>query len=191
MFYDGLAVDHVIFYSKGKVLHKGRSSFFEDQETNQDITNIKINKPKRANKLNLNREDNFFIIGRRQYNFDKGYIFYINCDLENIKVEETEFKEKFKSDFHSTQYKYKLITANENIFTRYKTRLDEKENLIYDEIEVNSFKVFDEMKEVNTKLGNKRDKIVIALKKINDLGRYEVEKMLKVVNITIKRRVKE
>jgi hypothetical protein len=193
--YNGLQCESLVFYSKGKILYKSNSGFLEDETSKQDVTEIKVkNEFKRALKEDLNRKDNFYLKGRREYSFDDGQVFYINCDLENINIKYTDFEHKFNTETEEVLYKYAVITAKD-LFKRYESYLDKDQKLQYKEIDTESIKVFKESKHIKNKLGLQVERIEKHLKKHTNkhnnpvLSSYDIEKLLRVVNITTKKEV--
>jgi len=88
-----------VIYSKGEILYETRSGWLEDNKSRSDIESFEITIPKRANKINLNREDNFYMTGKREWKHDEGYVLYLNADLEAITLTEGEWELDWENEY--------------------------------------------------------------------------------------------
>ena len=179
LYVNGYQIEKYIFYSDGKILFEFGSCL--ECEKLGDILSMTITEPKKVNKVNLNRSDNFFITGRREYKFDKSFILYINVNLENIKIEDIPFKERWRDEFKITFYKFKKIILNKP-FSYYERSLDENRKLKYVETQKEKGEIilFDKIKNEKLELGLKKDKIFKQFKELNiNISSYEIEKLLK------------
>lgn len=117
---NGKKIESIVIYKDGEILLKTRSGWLEDVKEdfssiyNGDLKEVVIDgEVKRANKENLNRKDNYILRGRREYNFDDGYIIYIYAD--NI-LEQYEYIQKNGTDKYSKGhflYGYKVTLKND------------------------------------------------------------------------------
>lgn len=86
---NGKQVDHIFIYSNNEILFKTRSGWLETPyneqhfDTTKDIFSLDINTPKRANKIDLTRKDNFYISQKNCFN-DTVYVLYINANNFDI-----------------------------------------------------------------------------------------------------------
>ena len=115
-------------YQEGKILYKTDRTYLELNELiqnneiksfyNNRLKSFKIEDPKRAIKLNLNRNDNFYIM-EKVSDYTKGYILYIHAN--NVQVDflgellsfKTEHEQNF-IDAYKLTFKYGF-TINETI----------------------------------------------------------------------------
>ena len=95
----GKEIDKIVIYSKGEILYETRSGWLEDNKSRSDIESFEITIPKRANKINLNREDNFYMTGKREWKHDEGYVLYLNADLEAITLTEGEWELDWENEY--------------------------------------------------------------------------------------------
>jgi hypothetical protein len=162
-------VENLIFYSDGKVNYESRGWIEYDLDGThnylKDLDGLDIAKPKKANKVNLDRTDNFFI--RTTTKYSKGIDLYLfSRDLitfdKEIMCLETE------TDRHYID-RYKLNLVNEGLpqkylYSKYFTRLE------------------------RTETGLKVDAIKAVMDKNNSkIGSYEIEKLLEYFEIVPKK----
>lgn len=115
-------------YQDGKILYKTDRTYLEFEELTQNnelkkyynnrVKSFRIEEPKRAIKLNLNRNDNFYIMEKIS-DYTKGCVLYIHAS--NIQVEflgdllsfKTEHEQNF-IDAYKLTFKYGFV-INETI----------------------------------------------------------------------------
>lgn len=107
-YYNGKKIESIVIYKDGEIILKTRSGWLEDRTENleskfdADLLEITIDgEIKRANKENLLRKDNYLLKGRRDYNFDNGYILYIH--VNNI-FNSYEYIQKYGNTKHDNDY---------------------------------------------------------------------------------------
>jgi len=184
-FISGLEVEKLVFYSNNKVLYETRQSWLEDEQSRQDLTQMTINKPKKALKVDLTRKDNFYIKGSRNYNFKKGYIFYINLDLENIKIEDLGLNPYYDNE-NEINEKYLLKMTFKNPCLRYEPYLDKNKNLQYKEIETTEIKLYNGLKTTRKERGKQADNLKVLFDELNfNVSVYDIERALNTHNIQI------
>ena len=120
-------VQSIVIYKDNEILFSTNAGWFEackEERLNDlkkvyeycflnDIISLKIEEPKKANKLNLLRSDNFYM-STKSYN-EVRYILYLNADL--LKFEFLFESKKEYDDGQTHIYKIcKIIDANNNIF---------------------------------------------------------------------------
>ena len=183
----GEQLEQIIVYSKGVIKYKCSCGWLECEERGDIIKFILNQRPVKANKENLNRTDNFYLCGKRDYKHDKGFILYLNADTENIKIEvDPDFKERFKTE---TSISYRktgtLKTANPMTYTKAKWKGEERTTT---EETTQEIRVFIDSKSERTPLGKRADQLGAELKELNiDIRAYEVEKLLE--HYDLKRKV--
>ena len=65
---NGNVVENIIFYAGGKVLYESSRGWLSDNQEGYDITGMRLKtEPKRAIKVNLGRDDNYYIKGGGEY----------------------------------------------------------------------------------------------------------------------------
>ena len=84
---NGKVLESIVIYKDGEILIKTRSGWLEEVDRdyrskyNGDLLEISFNgSVKRANKLNLNRKDNFIFKMKDQYSIHDGYTLFIYAD---------------------------------------------------------------------------------------------------------------
>ena len=176
-------------YDKGKVLYSSNRSYLEKNSISDDgktesfrnyrIESFIIENPKRANKLNLNRKDNFFINENLKYSINnKSKVLYVH--VSNITVEkigevigvktkdETNFINAYKLNF---KYGYK--------YSDYAGKNTTKENECivtddhYSRTEESDFRI--RCKEIAENLKEKENL---------DLSYYDIQRIFNHYNIT-------
>lgn len=185
LYYHNLEVEQLIFYSKGKIVYSSRSAWLECEERRQDITSITITEPKRALKVDLNRKDNFYIKGSRDYKFKNGFIFYINIDLENIT-----FEKPFIIDYYEDENeinKKELMKINFKNMVIYESYLDENKELMRREIKTDYAILYLDTITIRKEQGLKADNLKILFDEagFKDVSKYDIERALNKYNITI------
>lgn len=178
--FQGKEIDSIVIYSKGEILYQTRSGWLEDDTKRADVSMFKINQPSKAIKLNLNREDNFFMTGRRQYRFDKAYTLYINADLEGIKVNEGDWELDWETAFEKRFVKYTTIKFSEPV-------------LLYGKSEfVSSIKTRSDFKTEDKELRKKAEELGVKLEELGFKGisKYDLEQAIEKyeINIDVKER---
>ena len=114
-FINGVEVDKICIYDKtGIIFNTGTSGWLEEYlqqyRHNTDIFSICIDTPKKANKVNFDRQDNFYI-SKTDYFNKRVYVLYINknnIDIEFLGTEQTEMTEGYFYKYNM----YKLTCKN-------------------------------------------------------------------------------
>lgn len=192
LFYNGYECEKIIFFSKGKIIYTSLSGFLEDETSkiSKDITQIFLkNNFKKVNKVNLNKKENFFVTGERDFKFKKGFVFYINLDIENINISFSNYEHKFNTDTGEVLYKYAFIEGN---FLVNDYKLNDKKELEYIEVNKDKIKVYLEQKFIKNEIGLKIEKLKKHYEKNKDktnikLSSYDIENLLKIFKINIKK----
>lgn len=183
LFIDGLELDAIYFYKSGKVLCASRSGWLDlllDNDSKYGIDSTKIflkHKPVRANKVNLDRADNFLVKGRRDYKFDKGFILYINVELEKIDVLLDSEKLTFDSPTENYYSNYYFINGLQVEYA--KGYLDKNEQLQYKPCLIKSFFMRDTIYSRQEDKTSKKDteRLLERIKKVfPNASVYDVEK---------------
>ena len=208
-------------YQDGKILYKTDRTYLEYEELTQNnelkkyynnrVKSFKIEEPKRAIKLNLNRNDNFYIMEKID-NYIKGYVLYINAN--NIQVDflgdllsfKTDHEQNF-IDAYKLTFKYGFVideTISKEVDKSYK--LEKNETLytmqkdgetIYKVASTNPVEKFDGIftgdyftKKIESdfrKISNKiAEDFTNILKHNQNFSHYDIEKLLAKFNITYK-----
>lgn len=87
---NGADFEKIVFYGEGTIyltVDRGWLEYAAGMERHgADVIRLDLpcDKIARANKENLNRSDCYFMVGRRQYNFDKSYTLYIPIKPEDL-----------------------------------------------------------------------------------------------------------
>lgn len=173
-------VDEIFFYSRGKVIYHCARGWLEDHKSRQDITQITLlEPPKKAIKVDLNRTDNFYVKGRRDYKFDKGYNFYINIDKEDIKITDLGRELFFENEFEKNEQNVLRIDLSIP-FKRYEPfKLGKDAELQYREIEIKSITVTNDFINTRKTKGKEAESLLEDFKKISvTISRYDIEKIL-------------
>ena len=112
-FINGVELDKICIYDKsGVIFETGTSGWIEEhlQRYNADIYSICIDTPKKANKVNFDRQDNFYI-SKTDFVGKRVYVLYINknnIDIEFLRTEQTEMTEGYFYKYNI----YKLTCKN-------------------------------------------------------------------------------
>ena len=112
-FINGVELDKIYIYDKsGVIFGTGTSGWIEEylQRYNKDIDSICIDTPKKANKVNFDRQDNFYI-SKTDFVGKRAYVLYINKNNIDIEVLRTEQKEMTEGYFYKYNI-YKLTCKN-------------------------------------------------------------------------------
>lgn len=111
---NGKTLENIVIYKDGEIIIKTRSGWLEECDENfktkylGDLLEININgEIKRANKLNLNRKDNFILKTKDQYSIHDGYTLFIYVD--NIFSEYKELPKKYDKEFYLYGYKVQIL----------------------------------------------------------------------------------
>ena len=208
-------------YQEGKILYKTDRTYLELNELTQNnelkkhynnrIKSFKIEEPKRAIKLNLNRDDNFYIMEKIS-DYTKGYVLYIHSS--NMQVEflgdllsfKTEHEQNF-IDAYKLTFKYGFVideTISKEVDKSYK--LEKNETLytiqkdgetIYKITQYNPVEKFEgiftgdyftkkiesDFRKMNNKIANDFSSILIHNQ---NFSHYDIEKLLTKFDITYK-----
>jgi len=220
--YEGIRI-----YKDGEVLFKSDRGYIGRHEINGEkvgtsypdrITNFNLkNEIKRANKLNLNRKDNFHIVEEIPYHYpSRASVLYVYADEINVEslgemkamvtTDETNYIDTYKLTFNSgysyTEMDYREVPEDYKFANN-----KEKNNFVEVDRGVNAGKYFiREYKEVSANecivTGDYYTKTEISdfrqnakdleeeFKKIlphSSLSFYDIERLLKVYNITKKK----
>ena len=178
MVVNGKEINNIIIYKNGKELFKLNKGYFEMKINNilsDDIISFKISEPSKAIKLNLNRNDNFYMLDKKNFGRwnEKQYILYINENEINVnKIYETLlYENEFEKNF--------ILTADLTFVYGCKTK--EKE---CKEITVNSRGI------TRTEITEKGEKFNELLKDLEDkkikINSYELEQLLKYYDLVKK-----
>lgn len=110
---NGKLIEEIYIYKDGEILLHVRRSWLENVRENYenlycgDLIEITISgEVKRANKLNLNRKDNFLHKTKKDYYLHSGYSLYIYAD--NFLESWEELPKKYQGDTYLYGYKVKL-----------------------------------------------------------------------------------
>lgn len=109
---NGKDLERIVIYKDGEILIKTRSGWLEEVDQdykskyNGDLLEISFGgSVKRANKLNLNRKDNFIFKMKDQYSIHDGYTLFIYAD--NIFSSYKELPKKYDlNEKHKEYYLY-------------------------------------------------------------------------------------
>ena len=112
-FINGIELDKICIYDKsGVIFETNKTGYFEEylRHYNKDIYSICIDTPKKANKVNFDRQDNFYI-SKTNFVGKRVYVLYINknnIDVELIGTEKEEMSEGYYHEYNI----YKLTCKN-------------------------------------------------------------------------------
>lgn len=167
------ALNNIIFYRDGNILYESKQGCLEHDKN--DIVEIDINDPKRANEINLNRTDNYYISVN---DYGKYYILYIYVDNDSIRLEN----------------KNRIIGYNDNKEIRYQYRhdliinckvsepkiIDGEINYIdkaYNQIQVKTGYIRTYLKKLGIEINNLKNEINTLIPN-NNLSKYDIEALL-------------
>ena len=177
---DGKEINNIVIYGDGKELYKSNQPYITIVDENnreydsQEI--ILVGDIKRANKVNLNRKDNFYVVDKEnKYFSDKGYILYIH--ESEIKVNSVTEKVALKLK-HEVNYKKVFnITLKGNIkYKEYDKDLHDYVSLVKNNVNITQrFYSKCELTEYGKKL--KEIEEFFKNNKIN-ITRYDLEKLI-------------
>lgn len=145
----------------------------ENYTTSKDVLGVDITEPKRANKIDLTRNYNFYI-SKKDFLGETVYDLYINAkDIEVL--EETEFEEEIRE---GEKFIYKRIKIKNNVgnFEYYKN-LNDKETI---ETSIITMQVFDRVEK--TKEFEKQQEFARAIDKKYHGGLYNFDNIKKLYN---------
>jgi len=178
MVVNGNEVNNIVIYKNGKELFRLNCGFFEMKINNilsEDIIAFKISEPVKAIKLNLNRNDNFYMLDKEEFERwkERKYILYIN--EEEVKVNKI-----YESLLYKNEFEKKFILTADLTFV-YSCKTKEKE---YKNITVNSLGI------IRREITEKREKFNELLKNLEEkkikINSYELEQLLKYYNLVKK-----
>lgn len=112
-FINGVELDKICIYDKsGVIFGTCAAGWLEEylQQYNQDINSICIDTPKKANKINFDRQDNFYI-SKTDFVGKRAYVLYINKNNIDVELIGTEQKEMTEGYFYEYNI-YKLTCKN-------------------------------------------------------------------------------
>lgn len=105
---NGYSIEEIYIYKDGEILLHNRRSWFETVKENFDtiyagdlIEIVLEGEVKRANKLNLNRKDNFLFRVKKDWYLNSGYCLFIHAD--NFLESWEELPKKYLGDKASTE----------------------------------------------------------------------------------------
>ena len=108
---NGKTIEKIVVFKDGEIIIKTRSGWFEETDENfrckylGDVLELSIDgSVKRANKLNLNRKDNFIFKMKDEYSIHDGYTLFIYAD--NIFSEYIELPKKYNDLSSGKHYLY-------------------------------------------------------------------------------------
>lgn len=137
---NGRDIAHFYFYKDGQITMKSSSGWLEREKYPSDTLEIIVNDCRKANKINLARNDNFYVKSDSQYISDRGRVdLYIYDD--NIITNLGEFV-KYDEDYQ-TGYKTKYRVNLRTLFNDGKW-IDDK--FVYSELWVDSFECEESMR---------------------------------------------
>ena len=177
---DGKEINNIVVYGNGKELYKSNQPYItivnEDNREYDSIEIILEGDIKRANKINLDRKDNFYMVDKEnKYFSDKGYILYIH--ESEIKINSVTEKVALKLK-HEVNYKKVFnITLKGNIkYKAYDKHLHSYISCIRNNVNITQ-RFYS--KSVVTEYGKKLKEIEEFFKnnKIN-ITRYDLEKLI-------------
>ena len=191
---NGFSISSIIFFSNGKEDLYINSGWVE-HDTN-DLQSIFINEVVRANKVNLNRKDNFILKTnneRKTYTNEKEYILYINTEAENINISEEKEIFYHENETEKTYKIYREIKVLKYTIRKYEPKTEKWEVVESEEVIKQTTQHKDKLKPY----GHKINKIVEYLKE-NDIktynndefNKYTIQHLLKVYD-KIKKVVEE
>lgn len=178
MVVNGNEVNNIVIYKNGKELFKLNCGFFEMKINNflsKDIIAFKISEPVKAIKLNLNRNDNFYMLDKENFERyqERKYILYIN--EKEIKInkiyESLLYQNEFEKNF--------ILTADLTFVYSCKTKEKEYKNITVNSLGVTRRETTEKGERFNELLKDLEDKKI----KINS---YELKQMLKYYDLVKK-----
>ena len=188
LYMEGKEISNIIIYGNGKELYRSNQPYITIvDENNREYDSkeiILVGDIKRANKINLDRKDNYYVVDKEnKYFSDKGYILYIH--ESEIKINNVTEKVALKLK-HVVNYKKIFnVTLKGNIkYKAYDKELHDYVSLVKNN--VNITQRFYSKCEL-TEYGKKIKEIEEFLKNINvNINRYELEKIIEVKEEFIK-----
>lgn len=193
-------IDNVVIYEKGEILFEtksGRNSCLVDDRM-LDVTGINVTEVKNANKVNLNRTDNFVVKSGTDWFGDKLYTLYL-INGQDVEYRETIEKKAMETDIEINYLTYAYLTFNKGVYYNKFVKLTEEEEMIYNKrymkkeiVDYNEVLVAQrcysrtEEKEFGKQVREMQDILANALG--IGVGRYSVEKALKEYDIIIKKK---
>lgn len=177
---DGKEINNIVVYGNGKELYKSNQPYItivnEDNREYDSIEIILEGDIKRANKINLDRKDNFYVVDKgNKYFSDKGYILYIH--ESEIKINSVIEKVALKLKHEINYKKIFNITLKGNIkYNTYDKDLHSYISCIRNNVNITQ-RFYS--KSVVTEYGKKLKEIEEFFKnnKIN-INRYDIEKLI-------------
>lgn len=182
----GKSIRNIIFYRDGIIKYETKRGWLEHD--NQDVLSITIDTPVRANKLNLNRKDNFYMTkndyGETVFNL---YIYINNID---IAISDSDEFVKIETE---KEINYKLAYNLSIPCTVQAHRLNENKNLEYYESEQitginieSPYYTRTVIKQLGQKIKNIRKKIDSVLTR-HSITDYDIEKLLQIFDFVEKK----
>lgn len=188
LYMEGKEISNIIIYGNGKELYRSNQPYITIvDENNREYDSkeiILVGDTKRANKINLDRKDNYYVVDKEnKYFSDKGYILYIH--ESEIKINNVTEKVALKLKHEVNYKKIFNITLKGNIkYKSYDKELHDYVSLVKNN--VNITQRFYSKCEL-TEYGKKIKEIEEFLKNINvNINRYELEKIIEVKEEFIK-----
>ena len=196
-------IENVVIYEKGEVLFEtksGQISCLVDDRT-LDVTEINVTEVKNANKVNLNRTDNFVVKSGTDWFGDKLYTLYL-INGQDVEYRETIERKVMETDTEIHYLTYAYLTFNKGAYYNRLVKLTEEEEMIYNKryarkeiVDYNEVLIAQryysrteekefgrQVREVYEKLTNE-----VGL----DVSKYYLEKALKEYDIIIKKKERD
>lgn len=178
MVVNGNEVNNIVIYKNGKELFKLNCGFFEMKINNflpKDIIAFKISEPVKAIKLNLNRNDNFYMLDKENFERwkERKYILYIN--EKEIKINKIYESLLYQNEFEKNFIK----TADLTFVYGCSTKEKEYKNITVDSLGITRREITEKGKSFNSLLKDLEDKKI----KINS---YELKELLKYYDLVKK-----
>lgn len=177
---DGKEISNIIIYGDGKELYKANQPYITivgDNNLECDSKEIILEGDiKKANKINLNRKDNYYVLDKEnKYFSDKSYILYIH--KEEIKINNITEKVALKLKHQINYKKIFNITLKGNIkYKTYDKDLHDYVSLVKNNVNITQrFYSKCELTEYGKKL--KEIEEFFKNNKIN-ITRYDLEKLI-------------
>ena len=193
-------ISNVVIYEKGEVLFETKSGQIDclvDDRT-LDVTGINVTEVKNANKINLNRTDNFVVKSGTDWFGDKLYTLYL-INGQDVEYRETIERKAIETDTEIYYLTYAYLTFNKGVYYSRLVKLTEEEEKIYNKRyarkELVDYKEVliaqryysrTEEKEFGRQVREMQGMLANALG--IDVGKYSVEKALKEYDIIIKKK---
>ena len=193
-------ISNVVIYEKGEVLFETKSGQIDclvDDRT-LDVTGINVTEVKNANKINLNRTDNFVVKSGTDWFGDKLYTLYL-INGQDVEYRETIERKAIETDTEIYYLTYAYLTFNKGVYYNRLVKLTEEEEMMYNKryarkelIDYNEVLIAQryysrtEVKEFGKQVREMQDMLANVLD--IDVGRYSVEKALKEYDIIIKKK---